>query len=80
MMIPTEVLGTPGDVDALLAAVLDQTHDCTKLIDWNGTIRYVGQGDAVLRTDRLGRIHVGADLSVHGCASLKPFTVHSPCR
>lgn len=46
-MIPTEVLGTPGDTDALLGAVLDQTHDCIKLIDRDGAIRYVNERGAI---------------------------------
>lgn len=46
-MVPREVLGAFDEFGPLLGAVLDQTHDCIKLLDADGTIRYVNQHCAV---------------------------------
>lgn len=44
-MAPNEVLGR--DSEALLRTVLDQTHDCIKLLGRDGTIRYVNERGAI---------------------------------
>ncbi|MGV2495641.1 PAS domain-containing protein [Pelagerythrobacter aerophilus] len=46
-MIPREVLGAFDEFGPLLGAVLDQTHDCIKLLDPDGTIRYVNERGAI---------------------------------
>lgn len=46
-MVPAEVLGAIEDPGALLGVVLDQTHDCIKLLDHDGTIRYVNERGAI---------------------------------
>ena len=46
-MVPTDMLETIEDVSALLGTVLDQTHDCIKLLDRDGTIRYVNERGAI---------------------------------
>ena len=42
-MVPTDVIGAIEDAGALLGTMLDQTHDCIKLLDRDGIIRYVNE-------------------------------------
>jgi len=46
-MVPKEVLGAFDDFGPLLGTILDQTHDCIKLLDRGGTIRYVNERGAI---------------------------------
>jgi two-component sensor histidine kinase len=48
-MVPTDEFGTVDAVRELLGTLLDQTRDCVKLLDRQGTIRYVnGRGASTM--------------------------------